>query len=253
MQDIKSLCGDRGGGAVGGGGEELSLCALSSHLLPLFICCAAAERLDVWRGGERGVDCMFSSPVQPLCLQAAWVKRRRGREARQTEESAGDVKPDLLPYLLPPSLHPSSTSTTATSPESLRDSRSNLILGLRDWKHTPRKRGREGGRRNVRKGGVREKRERDRNSAEEREIPELCFQDWKTLPREKTEEGEPREEWSEGMKRRKEEKRGCKKRRAAGRKSRLCETCSFPHSFSNKSAARETCSIRGNAENSFRF
>lgn len=68
------------------------LCALSSHLLPLFIC----------RGWPRGegsrLDCMFSSPAQPLCLQAA------GGGGGGSEADAGDVKPDLLPSLLPSSL-----------------------------------------------------------------------------------------------------------------------------------------------------
>lgn len=88
---MKSLCRD--------GGEESSLCALSSHLLPLFIC-TEAGRMEGEEGRRRSrVDCMFSSLAQPLCLQAAGGEKRR--EARQTEGSAGDVKPDLLPSFLP--------------------------------------------------------------------------------------------------------------------------------------------------------
>lgn len=58
------------------------------------------------------------------------VSRTLGvRGGGQTEESAGDLKPDLPPHLLPRSLlllllH--------------RDSLSNVIPSRGDWKHTPR-------------------------------------------------------------------------------------------------------------------
>lgn len=71
---MKSLCRD--------GGEESSLCALSSHLLPLFIC-TEAGRMEGEGGRRRRVDCMFSSLAQPLCLQAAGGRGGGGRRGKQ--------------------------------------------------------------------------------------------------------------------------------------------------------------------------
>lgn len=86
------------------------------------------------------MDCMFSFPAQPLCLQATGG---RGEGGATDEENAGNVKPDLLPYLLPPSLPP----PPPPLPPRQRASESNLILSLQDWKHTPREGEVEEGRR----------------------------------------------------------------------------------------------------------
>lgn len=81
---------------------------------------------------------MFSFLAQPLCLQATGG---RGVGGETDKENAGNVKPDLLPYLLPPSLPP------PPLPPRQRASESNLILSLQDWKHTPREGEVEEGRR----------------------------------------------------------------------------------------------------------
>ena len=94
---------------------------------------------------------------------------RRGRAARQTEESAGDVKPDLLPYLLPPSLLHLHHCHLA------RDSQSNLILRLQTGNTLQR--------REEEKKKWREKEgERDRNRAEERERSPSSTSKMETLP-----------------------------------------------------------------------
>lgn len=137
-QDIKYLCRDGGGSK---GGEESSLCALSYHLLPLLICCAAAERLEEWRRKRRrkrgGLNVFLpdSATLSPGC----WGRRRR-REARQTEESAGDVKPDLLPYLLPPSIPPPPLPPCQRASET-----PGVIWSGRSRLETHSKRGRGGG------------------------------------------------------------------------------------------------------------
>lgn len=91
---MKSLCRD--------GGEESSLCALSSHLLPLFIC-TEAGRMEGEGGEEEEGGLHVFLPGSATLSPGCWGERRR-REARQTEGSAGDVKPDLLSSFLPSSL-----------------------------------------------------------------------------------------------------------------------------------------------------
>lgn len=96
--------------SAGRGGKESALCAF--HLLPVFICCAAAG------AGEDGAGLHVFLCSSATLSPGRWGRRR---EVRRTERSAGDVKPD------PASSFLASSSSSATSPESRRDSQSNLI------------------------------------------------------------------------------------------------------------------------------
>lgn len=76
------------GSQRGGGGEESSLFVLGYHLLPLFICCAAAEAGEMRESGRKRrsrraglhVFLLGSATLSP----GRWARKGR-REARQTE------------------------------------------------------------------------------------------------------------------------------------------------------------------------
>lgn len=140
--------------------EESSLCVLGLHLLPLFIGC---KRLDAWRR-RRGVDCMFSSLAQPLCLQAAGGGGGGGR--------ARDVKPDL-PHSSPstalasPSLPPEPCQRASQTTLLSTVIRSSSSSNLPDWKQLSEREERE------------EKEKKGEEWKRKRENSQCGPQDWK--------------------------------------------------------------------------
>lgn len=140
-------------------GEESSLCVLGYHLLPLFICCAAAERLKEWgrEGGRGGLDCMFSSGSATLS-PGCWGRGGGGRPGRQRRA----LEMWNLISSLTSSSFPPPPSSAATSIQSVQDSLRNRILSL------------QAGNSLLGGGGGGENQSQERG-----EIPAPNLQDWK--------------------------------------------------------------------------